>query len=326
VAVIRVETLVQGGAEVAVVPSDPQRTTDTDAAPRGTGDPLVRLVESTQADLLLEVVYGGVREITVVCTVYDPASGGTTGPVYETAPLSLTFDETVEALIDAALAPYADRLYALRRAVPERQAEDAVAVEETAPEPATAASTAASTAAGAPTPHLTPAVQPEPTASPTRRTAGIAVSTGAFVPLAGGARYLSIGAVQSADVSFILPGAPWLGVGLEGSFALFDAAGASAGSRVYLVPVGPALRLASYSSSPARPVVALAGGGSLVSVDPNGTGRLWKLVGYVAGATGVGLTLGERFSLLAVTRVQVFFEPGRPIVAFVPSVSAELRL
>lgn len=318
VTLMRVETLVQGAARVA-----PARPADAPApgaaAEIGAGDPLQDLAESSAADLVLSVVYGGVREITVVCTVYDPATGRTTGPVYETTTLTLTFDQTVESLVDQALAPYADRLDELLRAdTRPMEPEGAQAAEQPSPPPPTeAAAEAPGTPPGPPAAHTT---------QPAGTTAGIAVSTGAFVPLGGGAGYLSVGAVQSAHVSFPLSKAPWLAVGMEASFALATATGASARSRVYLLPFGPTIRLASATQSRVRPMAALSGGGSLISVDPNGTGRLWKLVGYAAGATGVGLVLGSRFSIVLATSIQAFFEPGGPILAFTPSLSAQLDL
>jgi hypothetical protein len=322
VTLMRVETLAQGAVEVTAAPKTDEAAAGTGAAgaPGGSGSSLQLLAESAAADLVLSVVYGGVREITVVCTVYDPASGRTTGPVYETTTLSLTFDQTVESLVDAALAPYAGRLEELLRADEEPAQPKTAAVAER-PSPPTPTE-AATEAPGAPP---VPA-DDEPPASPGRPAAGIAVATGAFLPLGGGSGYLSVGAVQSAYASFPLAPVPWVAVGMEGGVVLVDATGASAHSRVYLVPFAASVRLATSNGSRIRPLAALSGGGSLISVDPNGTGRLWKLVGYAAGATGVGVALGSRFSLMVLTSMHVFFEPGRPIVAFAPSVSAQLDL
>jgi hypothetical protein len=109
-----------------------------------------------------------------------------------------------------------------------------------------------------------------------------------------------------------------LGLGLYAGLNSFRAEGLIASSDTTLVPIGLDLR---YSAGfPLGLFLHISSGPAILTINPNGTGRLSKIIPYAMAGIGFQLFFSEGLGIALDTSFAIFFERQLPIMGYSPSV------
>ncbi|MBA7654183.1 hypothetical protein ES703_62059 [subsurface metagenome] len=148
-----------------------------------------------------------------------------------------------------------------------------------------------------------------------------------FLVNAGASEYFKIGFMPSFYVSYrISMSIGQLGLGIYAGINRFLAEGVIASAECLLIPIGVDLRYGTYDGLPIGLFVRISGGPAILTINPNETGRLSKVIPYVLGGIGLNIPFTKTFGIAVDTSYAVFFEKQYPIMGFIPSLYLYMRL
>ncbi len=276
---------------------------------------MLNLARSVEADFVITGEYSSKdNDIQIDFNWYDVSESRLSVSVSKSSRLGLTLDMIIAEAIDDILIQAKDRLANFSTRPKEKTFEGSVQQEsEQLPENQAAA-------------KQTIDKQIDADARIIKRFE-FSIGFSPFLVNAGASEYFKIGFMPSFYVSYrINMPIGWLGLGIYAGINSFLAEGVLASSECLLIPLGVDLRYATGEGTSIGLFVRISGGPAILTINPNETGRLSKVIPYVLGGIGLNIPFTRSFGIAVDTSYTIFFEKQHPIMGFTPSVYLYMRL